>query len=286
MDLKVALALAATIVFWASAFAAISSALWSFAPAELTLLRFLVASAGFALVALFRRPRLPARRDLGRILFLALSGVVLYHRALSYGQRTVTAGAAGVLSNTSPVFAAVLGVAVLGERLKPAGWLAIALGFAGAGLIGFGEGGGEIRFDPGAVLALAAAASWGVYFVAQKALLARYGALELVGYVVWTATALMLWALPSLVESLAAAPRVPILIAVYLGLFPTVLAYAAWTYVLARAPVSHAVGFLYLTPVLSFVFAWAWLGEVPSALTLAGAALALTGVVLLGWKGR
>ncbi len=61
LDLKTALAIAITLVCWASAFAAIRAAIrpGAYAPGHLALLRFLVASTVFAICSGLIRMRLP-----------------------------------------------------------------------------------------------------------------------------------------------------------------------------------------------------------------------------------
>ena len=68
---------------------------------------------------------------------------------------------------------------------------------------------------------------------------------------------------------------------VYLGIFPSVVSYGAWTYALARAPVSHVTSFMYVTPALACLIAWTWLGETPTALSFVGGGIALGGVILV-----
>jgi drug/metabolite transporter (DMT)-like permease len=73
---------------------------------------------------------------------------------------------------------------------------------------------------------------------------------------------------------------------VFLGVFPTVVAYLALGYAFARMPASNATSFLYLVPVLAFLVAWIWLGEEPTALSMVGGVVALTGVVLVNARRR
>jgi len=65
-----------------------------------------------------------------------------------------------------------------------------------------------------------------------------------------------------------------------------IVGYVSGAYVLSKAPVSLAAGSLYAVPVLAFAIAWLWLGQVPSALTLIGGAVAIAGVALVNLFGR
>lgn len=279
------LALGLTVLFWASSFPGIEVALTGYDPVAMTTLRYAVSSVLLLPVAVVRRLRRPGWRDGARMLLLGLLGIVVYHLLVSYGQQTVSAGAAGVLSNTSPIFTALLGALFFAERLRPAGWAGIALAFFGASLIGMADG-GSLKIDTGAVLVLLAALTWAVYFAAQKALLGRYGALELMTWVIWAGALLMLPFAPTTVATMRAAGLDSTLAVIYLGTFPTVVAYVAWAHVLSRMPLSLAGSALYAVPVLAFLLAWLLLGETPSALTAVGGAVALAGVATVNLYGR
>jgi drug/metabolite transporter (DMT)-like permease len=65
---------------------------------------------------------------------------------------------------------------------------------------------------------------------------------------------------------------------VYLGLFPTAVAFTTWAYALARTSAGKAGATTYLVPPLAVFLSWLFLGEVPAALAFCGGALCLLGV--------
>ena len=80
------MALALTVILWASAFAAIREAVATLGWQHLTFLRLAGAAVGLGFVALVRRAGGPARRDLPLLELVALTGKALYQVFLTAGE--------------------------------------------------------------------------------------------------------------------------------------------------------------------------------------------------------
>lgn len=286
LDAKALAAIAISLVLWGSAFAGIRAALVGYPPGDLVLLRFLIASASLAVWALISKMPLPQWRDLPGMAALGLLGIAGYQIALTFGQQTITAGAAVLIITLTPVCMALFGTLLLGERLTMLGWLGTLISFAGIALVSFGESGG-VRWSPGVMLVLLATLATSLFFVLQRPYLKRYSPFQMTAVGIWAGTALMaaLW-LPGLIPAIRHAPLAPTLSILYLGVLPGALAYVTWAYALSRVPASLLGTALYLEPPIAIAIAFVWLGELPASLTILGGVIAIAGVVISSVWGK
>jgi drug/metabolite transporter (DMT)-like permease len=67
---------------------------------------------------------------------------------------------------------------------------------------------------------------------------------------------------------------------VYLGIFPTALAFTTWAFALTRTGAGRMAATTYLVPPLSVLLGWLLLEESPPALALVGGAFCLVGVIV------
>ncbi|MGX9566719.1 DMT family transporter [Pseudomonas sp. CFBP 5748] len=277
---KIFLATMFVILCWAYSPIGIRIGLQAYEPGQLALMRFLIASAFMAFVAMVKGISLPRIRDLPLLAVLGFFAVSLHHIALNYGQRGVSAGAASVLAQSTPLFSTLLAHFVFKDRVSGWQWGCVLCGLLGAGVVVAGDRGlGDM--DARGLLILLAALSWSLYFTLQKRHSHRYDGLTLVCYTVWSGTILLFIFAPGMSSSARQAPVSVNLAMLVLGIFPSALAYLAWAYVLAHSNVSRASMALYLIPPTAMLMASLVLAERPSMMVIVGAVIVLMSVLAL-----
>ncbi|SEO53668.1 DMT family transporter [Pseudomonas sp. NFACC39-1] len=277
---RIILATTFVIFCWAYSPIGIRIGLQAYEPGQLALMRFLIASAFMALVAMVKGIARPRLRDLPLLAVLGFFAVSLHHIALNYGQRGVSAGAASVLAQSTPLFSTLLAHFVFKDRVSGWQWGCVMCGLLGAAVVVTGDRGfGDM--DAHGLLILLAALSWSVYFSLQKRHSHRYDGLTMVCYTVWSGTVLLFIFAPGLLINAQHASVSVNLAVLILGVFPSALAYLAWAYVLGHSNVSRASMALYLIPPTAMLMASWVLAERPSAMVIVGAVIVLVSVFAL-----
>jgi len=274
------LAAAVTVVLWASAFVAIRSAGHDFSPGALALGRLLPAVAVLALISLRQHAGWPPRAAWPGI---AITGVLwfgVYMVALNWGEQRVDAGTAAMVVNIGPILIALLSGWLLGEGLPRPLILGITVSFAGVILVGIATSTGSHPSLAGVLLCLLAAVSYALAVVSQKPALRHAWALQVTTFGCAVGALACLPFSGQLVSQLTNAPLTATLSVVYLGVFPTAVAFTTWAYALSRTSASQMGATTYLVPALTVLMSWAILGQIPSWLALAGGVLCLAGVAL------
>lgn len=185
---------------------------------------------------------------------------------------------ATAISFLNPIFAMILAIPVLGERVGPWRWLAAAIALCGA-LVLTRPGGGAVEI--GAVLALGAALAYGVEVILIKRLSGNgEHPLQLLfvnncfGLCFAAIAVTFFWQAPSPAQWGAMAA---------LG---GLMACAQFCFVnaMARADASFVSPFVYLTLIFAGLYDAVIFGVLPDAIGWTGAALIISGAALLAWR--
>jgi drug/metabolite transporter (DMT)-like permease len=271
------LAVAVTVLAWASAFVAIRGIGSDLSPGALALGRLVVGTVVLGLLQLRGGWVRPEGREWLLLVVCGIGWFGVYNVALNAAERHIDAGTTSMLVNVGPILIAVFAGFFLGEGFPRRLVAGIAVAFAGVLLIGVAtrSGGADLL---GVVLCLVAAVTYAIGVVAQKPVLRRLPPLQ----VTFTACAIgavccLPWA-GQLVHELGNAPASSVAGMVYLGAVPTALAFSTWAYALSRMDAGRLGVSTYVVPPLVVLLGWLLLDEVPPALAFVGGAVCLAGV--------
>jgi drug/metabolite transporter (DMT)-like permease len=187
---------------------------------------------------------------------------------------------------TAPIFVTLFAAVLLGERIDRRRYLGIPVVVLGVAVLSGFEPALDARMAFGDLLAIGSAVTFGLYSVAGRRERDRQPLLRYAGGVYAAAA---LWLLPlALVTATGWHGLGPLAAIVALGVFPLGIGHTLYNASLRRAHPT-LVNLVATQEVTGGVLLGALLlGEVPSALALAGVAVTLVGValVLLPWDGQ
>ncbi|MGH2488586.1 MAG: DMT family transporter [Candidatus Limnocylindria bacterium] len=271
-----------TIGLWASAFVGIRAAGADISPGALAFGRLIIGAVLLGSLALIRRGPLPRGWDLVAVVGTGVIWFAGYNLSLNAAEQVVDAGTAAMLVFIGPLLVILLAGVFLGEGFPRRVVLGAAVAFSGILIIGLQVADGGVGPDPmwGIVLCLVAALTAATGVTLEKPVLTRISALNvtalacLVGAVVTAPFA------PQLLSEVAAAEPASVMWLVYLGVFPTSVAFTTWAFALNRTTAGRLATTMYLIPPTAIVLAWLLLGEIPPLVAILGGALSIAGVVI------
>lgn len=251
-------------VFWGLNWPAVRIALTELPPLTLRAIGFTAGALLLATVVRWRgEPLWPPRDEWPAMVLTSLLSVLGFNVLTAYGQLHTETSRAAIIAFTMPVWATLLAIVWLGERLTLWRTSALLLGMSGLGLL-LGQDLFEVGRSPlGALLVLGAALSWAMGTVLLKR---RRWSLGSLAQGVWL---MALSAPPVIIAALlvdkpwelnALSPTVALALGYHI-VFPMAYCYAVWAVLVGRlaAPVA-AMGTL-LIPVVGVLSAVALLGE-------------------------
>jgi drug/metabolite transporter (DMT)-like permease len=279
-------AIGVTLFFWASAFVAIHHLGEEVGPGALSLGRLLVGSLALGALLLTRPRRWPGRRDWLPLVGCGVLWFGFYNVALNEGERRIDAGTAAMVIQTAPIMIAILAAVFLRERMTWRLGAGMVLAFGGVCLIGVSVSGTGARDLVGVGLCVAAAAAYAISMILQKPLLSRLSALEVTWFACTIGTICCLPFSGELLRTVREVPASSIGWIVYLGVFPTAIAFTTFAYALARTDAGRLGVTTYLVPPITIALGWLFLRESPPALAFVGGFVCLVGVGVARMRPR
>ncbi len=269
----------ATIILWASAFPLTKLALGYYSVHSIGVLRYTAASAVLLIIALFKKIGLPALKDIPKFLVSGALGFTVYMIVFNEASRTLSSATGSILISSAPVITALLAGLVFRERIHPLGWAAIGISFIGILVLTLWDG--VISMNTGVFWMLAASLCISLYNLFQRQYAKRYTALQSTAYNIFAGTLLLQIFMPKAAGEIAAAPPIQWAIIIFMGLFPSALAYLFWATAISCAEkTSDVTNFMFVTPFLASIMGFIMIGEMPSPATFAGGVLIIGGLLV------
>lgn len=231
-----------------------------------------------------RRDWSEIRRTWAALVVLSIIGGAIFGTLQYVGLKHTTALNVSVLNSVAPVFIVAAGWLLFGDRVGAAQAAGIAISFLGVLAIitrGRPTALADFAFNAGDLIILF---NMGLFAVYSSALRKR-GAMHWISFTFLLASISALATFPFwMAEHYAGSPLRLTLSSIaalaYIAVFPSLLAYAAWSKGVEQLGSSRAGVFLHLVPLYSALLAGITLGERIEAFHLLGFALILSGVWL------
>jgi len=252
-------------------------------PLEISFWRAAIAGLLFVLHAAVRGRLRIARSDLPAVSGFALFGVTIFYWSYFRAVELGGAALAAILLYTAPAWVAIAAALWLGERLTARKSLAVGMTLAGIALVAFGSGtsagsGGGVTASrlPAMAWGLLSGLAYAAYYLFGKRYFTRYEASTLFAYALPVGALLLL-------PMVAFAPKSAAnwLVLIFLGVVPTYGAYLLYSFGLARLEATRAATVATLEPVAAAALAYVVWGEALRGPGYVGAALVLSGVLLV-----
>ena len=275
-------------LMWASNFVLGRTLREEIGPLMLTASRFVVASLFYAVIlgrSAVKERVLP--RDWALLAAMALTGVLGFPVLLYRGLQLTTATDAVLINATGPLMTAVLAAVLLKERLFPRHVLGGLISFFGVALIVSGVSFEKLRqwhLNVGDSYIILAVVLWGLYSVISRTATRSRS--------VFSVTTISTWMAIPLFFGGAAVGWQPgpthwswhlLLAVVYIGIFPSGVAFLSWNEGVRRVGPNRAMVFYNTLPVYGSILGVILLGESLGAEHFIGGSLILTGSLIAIW---
>ncbi len=216
----------------------------------------------------------------GALLLLGGTGLV------AWGQQTIPTGIAAILVALVPMWLAIFGRILFGDRMPAVATIGIAVGLVGVAILAWPAGGaGDL--DPAGLLALIVSPllwSMGTLYAAKRAVLPRpvlfsTGLQMVAGGIAFLVAALVTGETAGF--ELSAVSATSWFGIVYLVVVGSLVGFTTFAWLLTVAPLRRVSTYAYVNPVVAVILGWLILGETLTERTLVASVVILVAVVLI-----
>lgn len=276
-----------TVLIWATAFPVTKMINGEFSPDVLGLIRCTVGAVTLIILGLITKIRKPVSgKAVIWLFFSGLLGFALYLIFFTTGISTLTSATSSIVIAATPIMTAVGASRIFHDKIRPAGWVCIFMAFIGVVVLLLWDG--ALSINVGVLWTLAAALVFCIYNLMNRYLSGMgHTAMEIVTYSMIFGALVMMIFLPQTLDQLGTASGTAIVLAVYLGVAPSAIAYLLWAKASEYAErTSEVTNYMFVTPLLATLLGFIMLREIPSLGTLIGGVIIIASVILFNRIGK
>lgn len=279
--------LAFVVVMFSSTFIAIKLALVSFDANAIAYLRLLSASIAMLLIYL-RLPQknLPKKpKEWGLLVVSGLCGFGIYNLLLNYAVGHLTPAICSFVIGLVPVASVVLAAWWYAEKVGMRSLKYIAICVVGVSVILIAQLSNVETLHAsllGVLCIFLAMLLMAVYNNVQRPLLqSGYSGIEITAWSIWFAFIFLMPLTPHFLLQVSSASWHDIVVVIYLGVFPTAIAYAMWSHAMKILPFAKVVSASYFIPFVVILLQVMVLSIYPSMWVIVGGLISTLGAFLV-----
>lgn len=275
---------------WGSTYLAIAVAIETIPPFTMGSMRYLLAGLLLlSFVALRYRSTLqmPSLVELRDSLIVGALLAAVGNGFVSFAEQTIPSGITALFIALMPAWMAILSWLAFRERLPLVVVIGIVVGLVGVAILAWPVGGPTGSLDPlGLAAVLLSPVGWaiGSLFAARRARLPRPALLATAMQLILGGLTLGLFAVltgePARFDPAAVSERSLVAVA-YLVTFGSLLAYSAYAWLLAHAPIPRIATYAYVNPVVAVILGAVVLSEPITPRTIVAGAVIVVAVALI-----
>lgn len=245
----------------------------------------------FFISELRKQDKKPEPLDILSMSLLGFIGITLFSVGLFYGIKLSTAINGALLTNTQPIFTAILGPFLIAEALSKKKLLGVLVGITGMILVVTNGNFTTVAIEGTAVtgnlLLIGASLVLSLYSMLIKKYALKYGSIIPTWISMLSGTFFIFTINIFRGQSpaqLLTLPTLSIVLVIYLGIIGTSLTYLIFNKALIHMPVTTATSYKLLIPVFGLFFAVIFLGEQAGTATLIGIFIVVASVYIIQKK--
>ncbi len=283
-------------IIWATFYPIIKYIVVNMDPLVLSFYRYFlgfIPLTPFFISEMRKQTKRPLPGEVITISMLGFVGITLFSVGLFYGIKLSTAINGALLTNTQPIFTAILGPILIAEALSKRKVAGVLVGITGMILVvtngnfgTFATGGTAVI---GNLLLIGASLVLSLYSMLIKKYIQKYGSIipTWISMISGTFFIMILNIFRNQSPAqLLALPVSSIILVLYLGIIGTSLTYLIFNRALTRMTVTSATSYKLLIPVFGLIFAVIFLGEHPGTATLLGIFIVVSSVYIIQKEPR